>query len=153
MLKENMPTWCMKRQNLRREKWSQGWQLSIPLLSLPYLSSRHRMTKGSPQVTEELSIHMSSKTLAHTNTPWDELCFMISLEHCETYECWSSAGKCASPVVDEVWPQNHTSRRCHCRSVWSGSGCCWALPACSMGLPLSGRVWLPGWRSNTFFNL
>lgn len=56
----------MRKQGKTRwgRNWRQRWQLSIPLLSLPYPSSRHRMTKGSPQVTE-ISIHMSNKTLLH----------------------------------------------------------------------------------------
>lgn len=36
------------------------------------------MTKGSPQVTEEISIHMSNKTLANTltHTMEDAICFI-----------------------------------------------------------------------------
>lgn len=61
---------CQQEKAGGGRQWSQWWQLSIPLLSLPYPSSRHRMTKGSPQVTEGLSIHKCNKTqwltLAHT---------------------------------------------------------------------------------------
>lgn len=148
--------WCVNRQTRGGREWSQWWQLSIPLLSLPYPSSRHRMTKGSPQVTEELSIHMSNKTPAHTHTHThmeDGACFMASVGHCVTYACWSSAGRCASPAAGGVWPQSRTSHRCRCRSGWSGSGCCWARPACSVGSPSSDRAYLPGERRRNQFDM
>lgn len=47
------------------------------------------MTKGSPQVTEEISIHMSNKTLANTltHTMEDAICFILFAEDFATYAC------------------------------------------------------------------
>ena len=104
----------------------------------------HRSQRSSPSTCP------ARLWLIHTHAMRDEMCSGVCVAHCVTYACWSSAGRCASPAADGVWPRSHTCRRCRCRSGWSASGCCWAQPACSAGSPSSDRVCLPGERSNEF---
>ena len=62
---------------------------------------------------------------------------------CSTHECWSSAGRCASPAAGEASPLPRTSPWCRCQPGWSGSAGCSGRSACSVDWTWSDRAWPP----------